>query len=423
MYHLLIGEVSPIKNPLPLRSFFDITMDSIIEQLASQQVWEVFLAHRLEKGRLNWREFEAADSFVENKQYLDEVQRIIGGGSLGIPRKILINKQGTGKKRVVYSFGEEQMVVLKALSYLLYKYDNYFAPNCYAFRRGRKASDGVVRLQRAVRDKHLWAYKLDIHNYFNSISVPILLEQLAQLLADDKPLYDFFEQMLANDAVEQEGKIVHEEHGAMAGVPTAQFLANVYLRDMDKYFFEQGVVYARYSDDIIVFAESQERLQQYKAKIMEFLAAHRLEVNPSKERIYAPDEPFEFLGFKCWDSYIDISASGLEKMKGKIRRKTKALLRWKKRRGIAERKVVGRMIKYFNRKFYDCEYEQSLSWARWYFPIINRTEGLKEIDHYLQQSIRTLGTGRHTKANYRISYDMMKELGYKNLVHEYFAKK
>ncbi|MBQ5529231.1 MAG: hypothetical protein IIT99_02135, partial [Bacteroidales bacterium] len=62
----------------------------------------------------------------------------------------------------------------------------------------------------------------------------------------------------------------------------------------------------------------------------------------------------------------------------------------------------------------------SLSWSRWFFPVINRTEGLKEIDHYLQQSIRYLATGHHTKANYRVRYADLKALGYRSLVHEFY---
>ncbi len=34
-------------------------------------------------------------------------------------------------------------------------------------------------------------------------------------------------------------------------------------------------------------------------------------------------------------------------------------------------------------------------------------EGLREIDHYLQQSIRFLTTERRTNTKYRLSYDAM----------------
>lgn len=46
----------------------------------------------------------------------------------------------------------------------------------------------------------------------------------------------------------------------MAGTPMSPFLANVYLTEMDKYFEERDVLYFRYSDDIILFADSMEEL-------------------------------------------------------------------------------------------------------------------------------------------------------------------
>ena len=399
---------------------------SIIEQLASQQVWEEFLAYRLKKGRFNWRGFDEADLFVEREEYLPVAQKIIDGGKFAPPRKKLINKMGTGKKRVVYSYGDDEMSILKVLSFLLYKYDESFASNCYAFRRGLRASDAVLKVRKLVAGRRLWAYKTDIHDYFNSIPIPLLLPKLKFLLSDDPALYEFFERMLFDDRIEYNGEIIHEQHGVMAGLPTAPFLADVYLSDVDHYFENLGVIYARYSDDIIIFAEDEATLLTYKNRLCAFLEESGLIVNPSKERVFTPDEPYEFLGFSCGEETIDIGPSSIEKMKGKIRRKMRALLRWKKRKGISSEKAMERMITYFNRKFYDCDPEsegRTLTWARWYFPVITTADGLRVIDHYLQQCIRTLQTGRHNSTTARIPYETLKNLGYRSLVHEYYTFK
>ena len=77
------------------------------------------------------------------------------------------------------------------------------------------------------------------------------------------------------------------------------------------------------------------------------------------------------------------------------------------------------LINRFNRKFFENGDAEALTWSRWFFPIINKTDGLREIDHYLQQNIRFLGTGKHSKANYKTSYAQLKRLGYKSLVNEY----
>jgi hypothetical protein len=144
-------------------------------------------------------------------------------------------------------------------------------------------------------------------------------------------------------------------------------------------------------------------------------------VNPEKEQIYRPDEPFEYLGFKCFGNEIDISEATKRKMKDKIRRKTRSLLRWRTQKDIPADAAMKGLIRYFNRKFFERDDIQSLTWSRWFFPMITRTDGLKEIDHYLQDNLRFLATGKHNKANYRIRYPHLKSLGYRSLVHEYFT--
>ena len=396
-------------------------MESILTQLTRQEAWEEFLAYRLMKGRFNWHAFDEADRFVEQEAYLHLAQRIARGEGLSIPTKKIVNKMGSGKKRVVYSFAPDEMVILKLIAFRLYKYDACFTPNCYAFRRGIKASDAIFSIRRAIGNRQMWAYKLDIHDYFNSISIDILLPMLEEMLADDRPLYRFFEKMLTDNRVVSGGETIVERHGVMAGVPTAPFLADVYLKEVDRYFHDAHVIYARYSDDIILFAPDHETLMTYKTQMTEFLRKYQLEVNPDKEKIYSPDDAYEFLGFKCHARDIDISEATKKKMKGKIRRATRSLMRWRIRNHMEPEKAMKGLINHFNRVFFESDDTDSLTWARWFFPVINQTEGLREIDHYLQQNIRYLGTGKHNKTNYRTDYAQLKQMGYKSLVNEYYT--
>ena len=396
---------------------------SILTLLTCQETWEAFLAYRLMKGRFNWHKFDEADTFVEREDYLPLATKIMEGGTLGLPKKKLVNKMGSGKKRVVYSFAPDEMLILKLIAFLLYRYDDQFAPNCYAFRRGLKAHDAVFNINKAISGQRMWAYKLDIHDYFNSIDVDLLLPMLKTMLADDKPLYQFFEKLLTTRLAISNGQVIEDSHGVMAGTPTAPFLADVFLKEVDRFYYNKGVVYARYSDDIILFAPDRETLERHKSQMAWFLAQYHLEVNPDKEKIYSPDEAYEFLGFKCHGRDLDISEATKKKMKGKISRKARALMRWSSKNHIEPEKAMKGLINYFNKKFFESDDPETLTWSRWFFPVITQTEGLKEIDHYLQQNIRFLGTGKHNKTNYRTDYAQLKALGYKSLVNEYYRFK
>lgn len=395
-------------------------MQSILFQLDDQAVWETFLAHRLMKGRFTWSLFSDADDYVEHERYLPTANAFIRGEGPGIPEKKRINKMGTGKKRTIYCFTPDETRVLKLIAFLLYRYDDRFSPYCYAFRRGIKATDAIFHLRKTLRGRKMWAYKLDIHDYFNSISIPILLPILKELLSDDPPLFAFFERMLTDDRAHADGRIVRENRGVMAGTPTSPFLADVYLMEVDRYFLDAGVVYARYSDDIILFAQDRKELESHKTVLLGFLEHYGLTVNPEKERIYTPDEPFEFLGFRCHGEAIDISQAVRNKMKGKIRRAARSLQRWRVAKGLSPEQAMKGLIRKFNAKLFEGEDPDSLSWSRWFFPVINRTEGLQEIDRYLQQYLRYLSSGRHSKINYRVRYEDLKALGYRSLVHEFY---
>ena len=110
-------------------------------------------------------------------------------------------------------------------------------------------------------------------------------------------------------------------------------------------------------------------------------------------------------------------------MKGKISRKARSLNRWASKKDKPRIQAMKAMINCFNAKFFEGDDPETLSWSRWFFPVINSTEGLEEIDHYLQENIRFLATGKRNKANYRVRYDDLKTLGYRSLVNEYYKYK
>ena len=398
-------------------------MDSIIDLLASQEAWEVFLSDRLMKGRFNWTAFDEADTFVGTEAYKPLAEKMLAEGP-GIPEKKLINKMGTGRKRVVYTYPPDTMRMLKFIAFLLYRYDDRLPPNCYSFRRYKTPHDAVRHIVKSLGGKQMWAYKLDIHDYFNSIPIPLLLPVLEDFLHDDRPLFEFFRNMLSDDRALVDGTVVRESRGIMAGTPTAPFLADIYLAEADRYFESKGVLYARYSDDIILFAPDEGSLEEHKRALLGFLDKYGLEVNPDKERTYGPGEAFDFLGFKCLDGRIDIADSTKRKMKGKISRKARSLMRARSIRGLGAEAAMASLIRHFNFKFFETEEDpDSLNWTRWFFPLINSVDGLREIDNYFQQNLRYLSTGKLSKANYRIRYVTLKRLDYRSLMHEYYLFK
>jgi len=305
----------------------------------------------------------------------------------------------------------------------LYCYDEKHPEGCYSFRRGYGAHKAIYQLANIPNISNMWCYKLDIHDYFNSISIPILLPILKEIIDDDIHLYNFFEKILIEDKAYYEEKIIEESRGIMAGTPISPFFANIYLKEIDTYFKNEKIPYARYSDDIILFANNKEDLDKYKNKLISFLKKYKLTINPKKEKEISPNESWEYLGIEYKEGNIDLSVATKDKLKGKIRRKARSIRRWMLKRQATEDKGMRVMIKVFNRKFFETGIDHELTWSRWFFPIVTVKNGFEEIDNYLQQYIRYIPTGKHNKKNYKTKYSDLKELGYRSLVNEYYKFK
>ncbi|MCR5339697.1 MAG: hypothetical protein K6E75_14185, partial [Lachnospiraceae bacterium] len=233
-------------------------------------------------------------------------------------------------------------------------------------------------------------------------------------------LYEFLAGLLTEERVRFRGQVIREKKGIMAGTPQSAFYANLFLKELDAHFAGQGVLYARYSDDIILFAPTGEEVKAHAAYIHAYLVKFDLSINPSKESFYQPGEGFTFLGFSCREDQVDIAPATVKKLKQKMKRKRDALKRWSDRNDVAREKAAAAFIRIFNRKLLESPQDNELSWSHWFFPVINTTESLHVIDLYAQDCLRYLISGTHTKARYDVSYETLKNLGYRSLVHAYY---
>ena len=395
----------------------------IMEMIALPEIWQEFLQYKKERQHLSKAEQEELETYIQKQEYkrlLDEIRQ--PDYILPVPFKKEINKGGVSKKRIVYSYPADYNMLLKMVAFCLYKYDNQFASNCYAFRRNYGVRDAIKRIRTTKEISEKYCLKVDISNYFNSINVPLLLEKLAFLENEDEELYRMFAQLLTADVVIENGEKRMEKRGAMAGTPVSPFFANVYLMDVDAFFEERGALYFRYSDDILIFADTLEELLALQKQLYEKIEGCYLVLNPSKVKISKPGEVWEFLGFCYQNGKVDLSENTKRKIKGKIKRKANALRRWQNKKGLSGEKAAKGFIKAMNHKFYENGDATDFSWSRWFFPNLTTADGLKEIDAYMQQYIRYCVTGRHYKGNYRITYEQMKEWGYRSLVHEYYNR-
>lgn len=396
---------------------------SIIDMLNDDNIWLEYLDYKKKQVSMSKFEIKRLEDYIINKEYKNIVNKIINNNyCFSIPFKHLINKINKEKKRVVYTFNNDENMVLKIITYLFTKeYDYIYSDNCYSFRRNKGIKNAIRKIINYKGIHKLYGYKIDISNYFNSIDIDIMISLFKEYVNDEK-LVKYISDLLMNNKVLFNNQIIEEKKGIMAGTPIAAFLSNIYLKELDEYFKKNNILYFRYADDIIFFAE-KDKFEIYVDKLNKYICNYKLSINSDKVQIIKPKDRFDFLGFGFEKNNIDISKISLKKIKGKIKRSSKKIRRWKTNKNVDNEKAMKVMIKKYNRKFFQIENKDGLTWTLWYFPIINVTNSLKIIDNYLQQSIRYISTGKYNKKNYNIRYTKLKELGYKTLVNEYYNYK
>lgn len=400
-------------------------MDSLLNKLKNKDIWNEYLQYKTKQQFLSIEKQEKLKKYIENNGFFELSNKIAQGKyQFSFPQKHLINKVNKVKKRVIYTLEDEEMLQLKVINYLVLKeYDNIFCKNCYSFRKDYGVKQAIHNITSISNINELCGYKIDIENYFNSVKINKLLPKLKEIFAKDELLYEMFESLLKNKYVKYNEEVIEEEKGIMAGIPISSFLANVYLMEMDKFFEKENIVYARYSDDIILFGK-ENQIQKYQNLLDMKIEEYELTINESKKEFTKPNEKWCFLGILYENGKIDLSPTTKKKIKGKIRRAARKIRRWMLKKEVPEEKAIKVMNRKFNKKFYGIKQNDNteLTWARWFFPIINTVDGLKEIDHYMQQYLRYIITGRHTKKNFNISYNFLKECNYIPLVRAYYNR-
>jgi len=389
--------------------------------LLSHELWLEFLEYKTSKLLLSKEEERMLREFIEQKRYLPMAEQMEKGlFRFSVPERKELNKLGVSKKRVVYCFPEQENMLLKMLSWQLYRYDTVLSDNCYAFRKQVGPRKAFLKMAHTPQIDTLYGFKADISNYFNSIDISLMLPILREVITEDTALLQLLTELLEDERALWQGEEIREAKGVMAGTPTSPFFANLYLKEMDEYFARQNVLYARYSDDVLIFA-GQEEIEEHIAAYYGFLEKYHLTSNPSKEQRFMPGDKWNFLGFDYQNGTIDVSEIALRKLMDKIRRAARSLRRWMLKKEVSPQRALQVFNRKFNRKFFDTEMNRELCWSRWYFPIINTPKSLYVIEQYMQDWQRYLVTGKHNKANYKkVPYAMLVENGYRPLVTAYY---
>lgn len=354
---------------------------------------------------------------------------ISGDYDWSIPEKVLIAKSGTNRKRTVYKYSIQDRLILgvlyRALSNLAY---NDISKSCFSYKCGVSTGDAIEYIKSNKLNNDCFGVKVDIHAYFNSVSEARVREMLDELFGtEDIGIRKTMNKIMLDKTVMFRGHKIQEFKSLIPGCALGSLFANYCLSDMDREFEKMGIVYARYSDDIIILDESMEKIDKDLELLKSYLGEYGLEINPDKYKYFKPGDDIDFLGLELdGDGTIDISKHAKQKIKKQIHRWCRKGRMEIERDGKDFNNVAKRIINRLNNKNFKCfiENDTKFGWGVYAFRYINTIRSLSELDFYTRDTLRAMKTGKHNKANVRALTDEdFKELGWVSLVDMYMLYK
>lgn len=249
-------------------------------------------------------------SLHKEKIFRDIENRIKDGKYKFVPYKvnlIIKNKDSKPRKTCIPTIVDR--IVISAVK--RYLYDAYDSESFNI-----PANVIINDITKIINDKKYEYYlKIDLTSFFDNINHEILLKKIDEKI-ENKIILDLIRKMLENpQKCDETDRRDINTVGVPQGISIATLLSNIYMHELDmKYSKNSEICYFRYVDDIIIFANSFEKINEIFNKIKYDLERKNLlPINEKKTKIEKIGRGLEYLGYKFENDLITIRRSSILK--------------------------------------------------------------------------------------------------------------
>ncbi|MCT1538768.1 MULTISPECIES: reverse transcriptase domain-containing protein [Lysinibacillus] len=235
-----------------------------------------------------------------------------------------INKKGSNKKRRIYKFQIPDEAISNLIySKLLAKNRHRFSSFSYAYRNDRNVHFAVKDIAIDIKmSPRTFIAEFDFKDFFGSINHSYINNQFNQ---NGFLVSDFEEEIIKKFLSFMEG-----EKGIPQGTSISLFLANMVCWKLDKNLEREGLRFARYADDTIIWTNSYEKINKTFDIIDTFSKETGVEINLLKSDGISlltkegfptelkAKEYLEFLGYRLSNNYVSIKEESVVKIKQHI---------------------------------------------------------------------------------------------------------
>jgi RNA-directed DNA polymerase len=231
--------------------------------------------------------------------YLDVLHRLLKDGRYR-PRpvkRVEIDKPGTTKNRPLGIPTVMDRVCQQALvQVLLPIFEPTFRESSFGYRQGRSAHMAMRRIWVQLGQAE-WIVDADISDFFGTLSQELLVDLVADRVADGKVL-SLIRSMLTAGVL-RDGVFESVVAGVPQGGVASPLLSNIYLTVFDEKMAQAGFALTRYADDWLIVCRSKSEAERALASARAVLEGELgLQLHPEKTRIVHITRGFAFLGYK-----------------------------------------------------------------------------------------------------------------------------
>lgn len=362
--------------------------DRLLELVFSElEIWETAIN--------DGREKKIRDDVLENftdPNYREKIKAMIAAHEYHVhpPHEAQVPKDD-GTMRTVYANEPRDRVLLTVINNILFKYCHEMVhPKCVSYQTGigcGKIDQRVIKEIENLEMPDAWSnrlgYKIDLSKYFDSVPIKYIdaaFDQIEEKLGKSV-IMDMVREYYHDDTlIALDGSEIHKYTSLRQGCAIAAFLADAVLYDVDAEISSMGVLYYRYSDDILILGKNADNAFR---RISTMLDERSLSLNPKKVERLDRSHWFTFLGFSIRGHEITLSRKRIKNLQKEI-----------ERRSVKVPKITGKTAL---RKIYMYLYDDSLTkhaYADGILSIITSSKDICELDAFIMDCARACDTGR-----------------------------
>ena len=242
---------------------------------------------KLALNKLNLQEDDfnsGSQNWVENQDRI--IASVLDGTyepGLVTEYEIVSNK---GKKRTVTSLGFYDKIITRLLAQKLNDYFNpRFLAQSYAYQYNKGIQIAAEKAREYIEDGNEISVEIDIKNFFDEISLELLIEKLNQEIRDEKVLSLIKKYLYCS--VMRDGKITQRKRGIVQGAAISPVLSNIYLHQFDLFLEDNQYKWLRFADNTSVYVNNIEDAEIIFEQLKETLETHfHLKINEQKSGIF-----------------------------------------------------------------------------------------------------------------------------------------